>query len=80
MFRLIVGQGMAPAAAGLGAGVIASLASMPVLRSLLFGVTPTDALTLVLATGVLLAVAFAGCIVPAWRALRIDAAVTLKQE
>jgi predicted permease len=78
--RMMMVQGMAPAAVGIAAGVAASLAATRALRSMLFGVTPTDFVTLSTAVTVLAAVAAAACLVPTWRAARIDPAVTLRQD
>jgi ABC-type antimicrobial peptide transport system permease subunit len=51
-----------------------------VLASLLFNVTATDARTLAMAIGVLLAAALAAAIVPARRAARLDPNLVLRAE
>jgi putative ABC transport system permease protein len=78
--RMLMAQGMIPAAVGIGVGLLGSLAATRVLQSMLFGVTPTDRLAFGGAVLLLLAVALAACFVPTWRALRIDPAQTLRQE
>jgi len=68
--------------AGLGVaiGVVAALASMHVLQSLLFGVKPTDPLLLGLSALLLIAVAVAAGWLPARRAASIDPAEALRSE
>ena len=52
--------------------------SHAVLRTLLFNVTPTDPLTLGVVAGVIAGVAAAACLVPAWRATRVDPMIVLR--
>ena len=56
------------------------MASTRFLRSLLFGVEPTDPLTLVLVVIVLATVTLGACLVPALRALRIDPMAALRSD
>jgi len=66
--------------AGVLLGLLVALMTMKVIASLLFGLEPTDPLTLVMATVVMLAIAaFAGWL-PAWRAARIDPVFALRHE
>ena len=68
------------AIAGLAIGILLSLASTGLLRSLLFGLSPTDVSTLAgAAIAVVILVTAAACI-PAWRASRLDPVVALRQE
>jgi putative ABC transport system permease protein len=78
--RLVLGEGLALTAAGIGLGVVAALLSARVLSALLFGVGPTDGVTLAAASGLLLAVAALACGLPARRALRMDPAAALRHE
>ena len=80
VFRLVILQGMALAAAGILGGVVASLALSRWVSRLLFGVSATDAVTLVQAAVVLLGVAFAACYLPARRAVQVDPMVALRYE
>jgi putative ABC transport system permease protein len=68
------------AAAGAVAGALASLAVSPVLRGLLFGVSPSDPVSILAAPAVLAAVAAAASLLPARRAARVDPSVSLRSE
>jgi len=78
--RLVISQGFTPVLFGLGAGVLASLGIGRLLRTLLFGVTPTDPLTLTVVVAVFVTVALAAMYVPTRRALRVDPLQTLRQD
>ena len=51
-----------------------------VLAALLYGVTPTDPLTLLGATGLLVVVAIGACWIPARRAIRVDPISVIRTE
>jgi cell division protein FtsX len=78
--RLVLYQGLRPVLLGLAAGVAAALAAGQLVRSLLFGVTASDGLTLAAAAGMLTLVAALACLVPAQAAARIDPARVLRDE
>ncbi|HEX6599480.1 MAG TPA: FtsX-like permease family protein, partial [Gemmatimonadaceae bacterium] len=78
--RMVVGQSLRLAALGVAIGVVAALASMHVLQSLLFGVKPTDPMLLVCSALLLLAVAIAAGWLPARRAASIDPAEALRAD
>ena len=80
VLRLVVGKGMALAIVGTTIGVVASLAFTRLMRSLLFEVTPTDWLTFVIASTVLLGVALLACYIPARRATKVDPLIALRYE
>jgi predicted permease len=80
VLRLVIVEGMSPALVGVAAGTIAALASAKVIRTLVFGVSASDPLTLA-AVGVTLAfVALMASLVPAYRALRLDPVKVLHAE
>jgi putative ABC transport system permease protein len=80
VLKLVVGKGMALAVTGIAIGVIASLALTRLMRSLLFEVTPTDWLTFVTGSVVLLIVALLACYIPARRATKVDPLIALRYE
>jgi putative ABC transport system permease protein len=69
---LVLGQTMRLTLAGVAIGVVASLAGMRVLGSLLFGVSPTDPAVLVGSSAMLLAIAIIASLAPTRRATQID--------
>ena len=78
--RLVVQQGLSIAILGVGLGVVGALAIARVTRSLLFGVSPTDPLTYVAVSVVIVGVALVACMVPAQRAMRVDPLVAIRNE
>jgi predicted permease len=78
--RQVVWQGMQLAFAGVAAGLAAALVGTRLLRSMLFGVSPADPLTLVSATLLLLLAALVASYIPARRATRVDPMVALRYE
>jgi predicted permease len=71
VLRLVLGQGLALAATGVAAGIVASRWLTLLLENLLFGVSPADPLTISVSVAVLVLVALAATAVPAWRAARV---------
>jgi putative ABC transport system permease protein len=80
VLRLLLGDGLKMVAAGIGLGLAASLMITPVIRSFLWGVTPTDAVTLALVAALLALVALLACYVPARRALKKTPITALRGE
>jgi putative ABC transport system permease protein len=68
--------------AGIGsiAGLAAAVAAIPLVRHFVWGVSTTDPATYAGVTILLLAVAGVASVVPALRILRLDPAITLRQE
>ena len=76
---MVVGQGMALAAAGVAAGAAGSLAATRLVSSMLYGVNPADPLTFILAALFLGVVALLAAWLPAFRATRIDPISALRR-
>jgi predicted permease len=67
-------------AAGVLAGVLAAIAIGGLASSFLYGIEPTDGVTLLTGTTLLVVVSGVASLLPAWRASRIDPAEILKAE
>jgi ABC-type antimicrobial peptide transport system permease subunit len=80
VLSLVVRQGILVASVGVGIGSILALGFTALLSKLLYGVTPTDPLTLAATPLILLAVATVACWLPARRAARIDPMLALRQD
>jgi ABC-type antimicrobial peptide transport system permease subunit len=83
VFRMVIGQGLRLALAGLVIGVVGALVLARLLTSfsqLLFGVRAADSPTIVGVSLVMLTVAAIACFIPASRAMRVDPMVTLRYE
>ncbi len=78
VLRMVLQQGLTLALAGLAIGMGGALVLTRVLTTLLFGVQPTDALTFLAVSMVLVAVAAAACLIPARRAASVDPMVALR--
>ena len=78
VFRLILGDGLRMDALGIVAGLAASVGLGRALSSLLYGVSPYDSVTLLLAAVVFLAVGVLASAIPVSRAVRIPPAVALR--
>jgi predicted permease len=77
--RLVLREGLAPAAVGVVLGLAGALAAARLGAKLLYGVAPTDAVTLAAAAALLLAVAALAAGLPAARALRVEPSVALRE-
>jgi predicted permease len=80
IIRDIVVPGLIVAAIGVAIGAVAALATVRLLETFLWGVTPTDPLTFAGVIALLLAVALIASVIPALRVLRLDPALTLRAE
>ena len=80
ILRMVLRQGIRATIAGVAAGVVAGLALMRFMSSLLYGVSPGDWITFVGVSVLMLAVALVACLIPAYRAMRVDPLVALRYE
>jgi putative ABC transport system permease protein len=80
VMRQVLGEGVLQAAIGLALGLGASFAVMNGMRTILFGVEPTDPLTLVSVGVSLMLVALLAVTVPALRAMRVDPVTALRAQ
>jgi predicted permease len=80
LLRLVLMEGLRPALVGLIFGVAASVLTTQLLRSMLYGTKPLDPAAFAGAAMILVAVAVLACLIPAWRASRIDPIQALRTE
>jgi len=80
ILRLVVGEGLWMACAGILAGLAGAILLTRYLATLLYAIRPTDTLVYGAVSALLFAAALAGCYVPARRAIRVDPAVVLREE
>jgi putative ABC transport system permease protein len=78
--RLILLQGLKLTAIGVLAGLAGSLAATRLMRGVLYGVSPTDPLTLLSVAAALFGVALLACYVPARSAVGIEPIIALRHE
>ena len=78
--KLVLGDGMKLAAAGVAMGLAGAFALTRLLAAQLYGVKPADPMTFGVVPAVLLRVALTASCVPALRAIRVDPAIALRHE
>jgi putative ABC transport system permease protein len=77
---MVLSRGLAIASVGLAAGITGALLTNRMLTAMLYGIGPTDAVTLLLVAGLILTVAAVATGIPARAGTRIDPAVALRGE
>jgi ABC-type antimicrobial peptide transport system permease subunit len=80
ILRMVLLQNLALVAIGTIAGLLGALALTRILEGLLFGVKATDSSTFAMVAGVLVAAAMSACLIPAYRAAKVDPIVALRAE
>jgi predicted permease len=76
----IMRQGLVLTAVGLVVGLAGAVGLNRLIASLLFGVQPTDTMTMASVVATITLVAAVACWVPAWRASRLDPIVVLRED
>jgi putative ABC transport system permease protein len=80
VLSMVLKSGLALAGSGLVLGVVGAVGATRLMRSLLFGVSPVDVTTFLVAPVVLAVVGVAACVIPAQRATRVHPVVVLREE
>jgi putative ABC transport system permease protein len=78
--KLVLMNGLGPVCAGLALGLTGGAFAVRLIRSMLYGTNPLDLRVFAAASLLLSAVAALACIVPAWRAARLNPLHTLRAE
>jgi macrolide transport system ATP-binding/permease protein len=80
ILRMVVGQNLRIVVIGAVLGTAGALALGSILKSLLYGLEPTDPFSLAVAMAILLATALISALAPARRAAAVDPAITLRHD
>jgi putative ABC transport system permease protein len=80
VLRMVLRSGMSLALLGILIGLAGAFVLTRLMSKLLFGVTPTDAVTFASVAAILFAVALLACYIPARRATRVDPSIALRYE
>jgi predicted permease len=79
ILHMVLSQGLTLALAGAAVGLAGAWIVSHLMAGLLYGVSPSDPLTFISLTVVLVMVALAACYIPARRAMRVDPIVALRE-
>ncbi len=78
--RMVLGEVGRIVVVGVVIGVALAAGATRLVKSFLYGLTPTDPLTLAASAGVLIVVGICAAAMPAWRAARLDPVSALREE
>jgi predicted permease len=80
VLRMVVLEGMKPTLLGVAIGMVAALAMGRLVASLVFQVKPTDPMTFISVGSLLALIALLACVIPAYRASKVDPVIALRNE
>jgi predicted permease len=80
VLRMVVIEGMKPTLLGVAIGLAAALAMGRLVSSLVFQVKPTDPTTFLAVAALLALIALLACVIPAYRASKVNPVVALRDE
>jgi predicted permease len=75
---LVLVDGLRPALLGLALGIAGGIGASQLIRTMLYGTRPLDATVFFGVAAILLVVACVACLIPAWRASRLDPMAALR--
>jgi predicted permease len=77
---LVLGKGVGTVAVGVACGILLAVAGGRLIASLLYGIAPSDPITLIAVAAMLLTIAALAALAPAWRASRVDPVIALRAD
>ena len=80
VLRMVVVEGMKPVFLGVALGIAGAFALGRVLTSLIYAVKPSDPITFFSAAALLALISLCACMIPAYRATRVDPIAALRYE
>jgi len=80
VLRLVLLDGLGPALGGAASGSLLAIGASQLIRSSLYATKPLDPAVFSSVIGLLLGVAIVACLLPAWRASRVEPAMVLRSE
>jgi ABC-type antimicrobial peptide transport system permease subunit len=80
VLRMVVAEAMIPTMVGIAIGAAGALALGRLLATLIYGIQPTDPATFAAVSALLVIVALAASLIPAYRATRIEPVKALREE
>jgi putative ABC transport system permease protein len=80
IFALVIREGLVLTGLGVMIGLSAALAASQAIVTLLFGISRVDPVTYLVVIAMMVGVSLLACWLPAWRAARVDPAITLRAE